>query len=68
MSPADKSVWKHPLVREIAVVVLIKLALLFAIKAIWFDHPALPTDSEQQVSAHLLGTAATLPTASKETP
>ena len=31
------SVWRIPLVREIAVILLIKLTLLLSIKAIWFN-------------------------------
>ena len=62
MSVEDKSLWKAPLAREIAVILVIKLALLLAIKAIWFDHPAIPANAEQQVSAHLLGNPASPPT------
>lgn len=68
MSDKDEPVWKIPLAREIAVILVIKLALLLAIKAIWFDHPTVPVDGERQVSAHLLGNALPLPTPAKETP
>lgn len=68
MSAEHKSVWKIPLVREITVILVIKLALLLAIKAIWFDHSTVPVDGDRQVSAHLLGNPASLPTPSKETP
>ncbi|SDJ34493.1 hypothetical protein SAMN05216189_1015123 [Pseudomonas delhiensis] len=56
------------LVRELAAIVLIKLALLLAIKAIWFAHPTLPVEGERQVSAHLLGTPAPTSTPAKESP
>ncbi|WP_435608144.1 cytochrome oxidase putative small subunit CydP [Pseudomonas knackmussii] len=68
MPVEDKPFWKIPLAREIAVILVIKLALLLAIKAIWFDHPTVPADGDRQVSAHLLGKSASLPTPSKETP
>ncbi|MDF3935891.1 cytochrome oxidase putative small subunit CydP [Pseudomonas citronellolis] len=70
MSSEDHSFWTTPLAREIAVILVIKLALLMAIKAIWFDHPTIPVDAERQVSAHLLGTPAPISTSSpaKESP
>ncbi|PWU26397.1 hypothetical protein DK254_27895 [Pseudomonas sp. RW407] len=62
------SIRSPKLVRELAAIVLIKLALLLAIKAIWFDHPTLPVEGERQVSAHLLGTPAPTSTPAKESP
>ncbi|HYQ38558.1 MAG TPA: hypothetical protein VER09_06430 [Pseudomonas sp.] len=56
-SPPRSSPWRIPLVRELAVVLLLKLALLLAIKAIWFDTPSEPADAEARVGAHLLGSA-----------
>lgn len=53
------SVWRIPLVREIAVILLIKLTLLLSIKAIWFNEPTVPGDGQQRVEAHLLGPATT---------
>ena len=52
-SPPRSSPWRIPLVRELAVVLLLKLALLMAIKVIWFSAPSEPADA--QVGAHLLG-------------
>ena len=52
-----QSPWRIPLVREIAVILVVKLALLMAIKVIWFDHPALAEEGQQRVVAHLLGAA-----------
>lgn len=49
------SPWKIPLVRELAIILLIKLALLLAIKAIWFDQPTVPDDGSRLTSQHLLG-------------
>lgn len=49
------SPWKIPLVRELAIILLIKLALLLAIKAIWFDQPTVPDDGSRITSQHLLG-------------
>ncbi|WP_275626871.1 cytochrome oxidase putative small subunit CydP [Pseudomonas sp. 273] len=62
------SIRSPKLVRELAAIVLIKLALLLAIKAIWFDHPTLPVEGQRQVSAHLLGTPAPTSTPAKESP
>ena len=55
------SPWRIALVREIAVILLIKLALLLAIKAIWFNAPTVPVDAQQSVASHLLGEPATPP-------
>ncbi|WP_159972938.1 cytochrome oxidase putative small subunit CydP [Pseudomonas sp. 8Z] len=49
------SPWRIPLVREIAVILLIKLVLLLSIKAIWFSAPTSPTDGQPRAAAHLLG-------------
>lgn len=54
-SPPRSSPWRIPLVRELAVVLLLKLVLLLAIKAIWFDAPSAPADAEARVGTHLLG-------------
>jgi hypothetical protein len=70
MQASNASVWRIPLVRELAVILLIKLGLLLVIKHIWFDAPTVPFDGTAQVAAHLL--AATPPTpplpALEETP
>ncbi|WP_236715577.1 cytochrome oxidase putative small subunit CydP [Pseudomonas sp. BMS12] len=39
--------------REITAILLIKLALLLAIKAIWFDAPTIPENGAARVDAHL---------------
>ncbi len=65
---APTSHWRIPLVREIAVILLIKLTLLLGIKAIWFSEPTVPKDGQQRIEAHLLGQASTpssLPTEEK---
>ncbi|MFR0687986.1 cytochrome oxidase putative small subunit CydP [Enterobacterales bacterium AE_CKDN230030158-1A_HGKHYDSX7] len=49
------SPWKVPLVRELAIILLIKLALLLVIKAVWFDQPTVPADGSRVTSQHLLG-------------
>ena len=49
------SPWKVPLVRELALILLIKLALLLAIKAVWFDQPTVPVDGSRMTGQHLLG-------------
>lgn len=51
--------WRIALVREIAAILLIKLVLLFAIKAIWFDAPTVPEDGLSRVATHLLGNSST---------
>ncbi|WP_187979600.1 cytochrome oxidase putative small subunit CydP [Pseudomonas oryzihabitans] len=42
------------LVKELLVILLIKLALLMAIRSLWFSAPTVPPDATQAVSAHLL--------------
>jgi hypothetical protein len=42
------------LVKELLVILLIKLALLMVIKSLWFSAPTVPPDATQAVSAHLL--------------
>ena len=49
------SLWRVALVREITVILLIKLTLLLAIKAIWFNEPTVPRDGQQRVEQHLFG-------------
>lgn len=55
------SPWKIPLIRELAIILLIKLALLLTIKAIWFDQPTVPEDGSRITSRHLLGDSQTSP-------
>lgn len=62
------SPWRIPLVREIAVLLLIKLTLLLSIKAIWFNEPTVPEDGQQRVEHHLFGQPAPLSIHTEETP
>lgn len=67
--PHPASPWRIPLVRELAVILLIKLTLLLAIKSIWFSAPTVPREGTAQVAAHLLATPPTPPLpALEETP
>ena len=43
------------LVREIAVILIIKIALLMTIKHIWFDAPTIPKDFNNQVAERIAG-------------
>lgn len=62
------SPWRIPLVREIALILLIKLTLLLSIKAIWFNEPTVPEDGQQRVEHHLFGQPAPLSIHTEETP
>ncbi|WP_278620849.1 cytochrome oxidase putative small subunit CydP [Ectopseudomonas oleovorans] len=63
------SPWRIPLVREIAVILMLKLTLLLGIKAIWFTEPTVPRDGQQRVENHLLGQpSAPSSTSTEETP
>jgi hypothetical protein len=44
-----------PLAKEIAVILLIKLALLMGIRSLWFDAPAPRTVDGAKVGQHMLG-------------
>lgn len=61
------STWRIPLVREIAVILLIKLTLLLSIRAVWFDEPTVPKDGQQRIEQHLFGQPAppSIPTEEK---
>ena len=50
---APRSPWRLPLVREVTAILLIKLALLLGIKAIWFDQPTLPENGTERLDSHL---------------
>jgi hypothetical protein len=52
---------KTPLAREIAVILLIKLALLMGIHSLWFATPAPLMDERASVAQHLLGVPTVLP-------
>ena len=46
---------KNRLVKEIAVILVIKLAVLLVIKVVWFDKPTIPKNYTPEVQQHLLG-------------
>ena len=64
------SVWRIPLVRELAVILLIKLVLLLAIKTIWFNAPTISLAGSEQVATHLFAVpvSPSPSAATKETP
>ena len=43
------------LVREIVIILIIKIALLMTIKHIWFDAPTIPKDFDNQVAERIAG-------------
>ncbi|TXJ09849.1 MAG: hypothetical protein E6Q25_02175 [Acinetobacter sp.] len=43
------------LVREITLILVVKVICLMAIKAIWFDAPTIPKGMENQVAEHIAG-------------
>ncbi|MFW1800312.1 cytochrome oxidase putative small subunit CydP [Acinetobacter nematophilus] len=43
------------LVREIAIILIIKIAFLMTIKHIWFDAPTIPKDFDNQVAERIAG-------------
>ncbi|MFS2157431.1 cytochrome oxidase putative small subunit CydP [Pseudomonas sp. Pseusp122] len=51
-----KSLWRIPLARDIGIILIIKLIILFSIKAIWFSEPGVPVDNQAGVAAHLFDT------------
>lgn len=55
MTDKPRSPWRIPLVREIALVLLLKLVLLFSIKAIWFDAPTVPRNGTQRIDQKFFG-------------
>ncbi|MCY1450401.1 hypothetical protein D9M71_672040 [compost metagenome] len=56
-----QSPWRIPLVREIGIILLVKLAILLTIKAVWFTEPIVPANGTERVSERLLGTPQTSP-------
>jgi len=58
---APKSPWRIALVREIGVILLIKLVILFSIKAIWFTEPTVPENGTERIASHLFGPLAPPP-------
>ena len=53
-----QSPWRIKLVREITLILLIKLAILLGIKAIWFDAPTLPENGSARVEARFFAVPA----------
>ncbi|MDM1758024.1 MULTISPECIES: cytochrome oxidase putative small subunit CydP [Acinetobacter] len=51
------------LVREITIILIIKVILLLIIKHIWFDAPTIPKDFDNQVAERIAGS----PSQTKET-
>ncbi|WP_151813246.1 cytochrome oxidase putative small subunit CydP [Acinetobacter sp. TUM15375] len=43
------------LVREITIILIIKVVLLLTIKHIWFDAPTIPQNFDNQVAEHIAG-------------
>lgn len=43
------------LVREITIILIIKVVLLLTIKHIWFDTPTIPKNFDNQVAEHIAG-------------
>ena len=43
------------LIREITIILIIKVVLLMVIKHIWFDAPTIPTDFNNQVAERIAG-------------
>lgn len=56
-----QSPWRIPLVREIGLILAIKLAILLTIKAVWFTEPIVPENGSARVSERLLGTQGIAP-------
>ena len=42
-------------VKEIAIILIIKIAILLTIKSIWFDAPTIPKNFDNQVAEHIAG-------------
>ena len=51
------------LVREITIILIIKVVLLLVIKNIWFDAPTIPKNFDNQVAERIAGS----PSQTKET-
>lgn len=43
------------LVREITIILIIKIVILLTIKHIWFDSPTIPKNFDNQVAEHIAG-------------
>lgn len=51
----DTAWWQHPLIREIALVLVVKIALIFVLWWAFFDLPDAQRIDAQQVGAHVAG-------------
>lgn len=49
-----RQIWSHPLSREILLILIVKIALIFAIWWVFFRAPDKPPLSPEQVSRALL--------------
>ena len=47
--------FNQKLVREITIILMIKIVLLLTIKHIWFDAPTIPKNFDNQVAEHIAG-------------
>lgn len=43
------------LIKEITIILIIKIVLLLTIKHIWFDAPTIPKNFDNQVAEHIAG-------------
>ena len=43
------------LIREIAIILIIKVAILMVIKNVWFDAPMIPKDFNNEVAERIAG-------------
>ncbi|URM42437.1 cytochrome oxidase putative small subunit CydP [Acinetobacter sp. AS23] len=43
------------LIKEITIILIIKIVLLLTIKYIWFDAPTIPKNFDNQVAEHIAG-------------
>ncbi len=57
MARKQRSPWRIPLVRDMALVLLLKIALLLRIKIIWFDAPPAAVDGTQRMDQQFFGAA-----------
>ena len=48
--PSKSSPWRIPLVRELVVILAIKLGVIIGIKALWFTEPTVPENGTEKVS------------------
>ncbi|HLV18242.1 MAG TPA: hypothetical protein VKY70_12340 [Pseudomonas sp.] len=54
---SPQSPWRTRLVREIGIILLIKLFILLTIKTVWFTEPTVPVNGSERVGEHLFGPA-----------